>query len=86
MDAYTEILLARESIADSLEANREVESILSRYDYSEPEFREAFAEKMQNPEHFMRTLDSVRKLVQNELDSLELIEMKKQMEEKQNAR
>ncbi|MCX8055349.1 MAG: hypothetical protein N3A67_06755, partial [Ignavibacteria bacterium] len=60
LNAYREILLVRETIADSTEANKKVAQILKKYDYDEPTFRKDFFELVKNSDNFRALLDSLR--------------------------
>mgnify|MGYP000955115527 CR=1 FL=1 len=60
LNAYKEILLARETITDSTEANKKVAQILKKYDYDEPTFRKDFFELVKNSDNFRALLDSLR--------------------------
>jgi len=60
LNAYKEILIARETIADSTEANKKVAEILKKYDYDESKFRRDFFELAKNSDDFRTLLDSLR--------------------------
>lgn len=76
LNAYSEVLIARESISEKSKADSAVAAILSTYNYSEPEFRKEFEVRIKEPQKFMKTLDSIRNLIQIQLDSTELERMK----------
>lgn len=61
VQAYTEILIAREQFAnDSAQANKRVHGALSQYGFSEGVFRSRFNELSRNPEKLRQLLDSAR--------------------------
>lgn len=63
LKAYKEILITRETIMDSLEANQKVQEILKKYDYDEITFRSDFFELANNSEKFRIMLDSLRQSI-----------------------
>lgn len=61
MQAYTEILIARERYAhDSAQANAKVRDILANHRFSESSFRVYFQELAQKPERLRQMLDTAR--------------------------
>lgn len=60
LNAYKEILIARETISDTTLANKKVAEILRKYDYDEPQFRRDFFEFAKNSDNFRSLLDSLR--------------------------
>lgn len=61
LKVYREILIARETIADSLEANKEVQDILEKYEYTLDRFAEEAMELQRNSGDFLKIVDSLRK-------------------------
>ncbi len=61
--AYKEILITRETLLDTLEANRKVLEILTKYGYDEITFRNDFFELAKNSEQFRVMLDSLRQSI-----------------------
>lgn len=63
IDTYREILIARETIADSALANIKVDSIISVNGYTSISFREVFFELAKDRKSFGNLIDSVRKSI-----------------------
>jgi len=63
LNTYREILIAREQIADSIEANQRIGEILKKNGYDEPRFRQTFFEFAKDKKRFTEMLDSLRKSV-----------------------
>ncbi len=61
INAYREILLARESIADSVAANKEVQMILTKYDYTMETFAKEYQDLMSGDSQIYGIIDSLRK-------------------------
>jgi len=70
--AYAEILVVRQTVADSIQANAQVEQILRRYGYhNEAEFRNQFLEfARRDPVLLRRIFDSASTQAELLLDSL----------------
>ncbi len=67
---YKEILLIRETISDTVEANRKVLEALSNNNYTEEQFRKKYFEYAENPQEFILLLDSLRERVNKELTEI----------------
>lgn len=61
LEAYREILIARETIADSLEANEEVQRILEKYKYTMKSFADDAMKLTKGDGEFLNIIDSLRK-------------------------
>ncbi len=61
LEAYREILVARETIADSLEANQEVQRILEKYKYTTKSFADDAMKLISEDGEFYQIIDSLRK-------------------------
>lgn len=69
--AYKEILKIREAYPDTTVANAKVDAILKNYGYNLNSFTKEYYELAQNRENFITVLDSLRAIVQKEVDSLQ---------------
>ena len=69
--AYKEILLVRETVTDSSEANSEVMKVMAKYGYDSQTFQKAYFEYAKKPEEFIIMLDSIRSSVQDEISKIE---------------
>lgn len=70
LDTYREILIARETIADSVEANKRVMEIMDEHGYTQAEFQEEFFEIASDNEEMVRTIDSLRNYLKSKADSI----------------
>ncbi|OYT14728.1 MAG: hypothetical protein B7C24_16755 [Bacteroidetes bacterium 4572_77] len=68
--AYKEILIARETEADSLKANDLVKDILQEHGYSEEDFRIDYFALSQDRKAFIRLLGEIRKEAALKSDSI----------------
>ena len=71
INTYREILIARETIADSILANKKVDSIINHYDYTQDSFRDAFFEIMKDNKNFSALIDSLRSSILKEKKEIE---------------
>lgn len=60
LDAYTDVLVVRMTEADSVRAHQHVIEALARHGYTEPEFRQEFFERAQQPDKLRALVDSAR--------------------------
>jgi hypothetical protein len=60
LQTYKDILIARESTADSALANQKVDSILNAKGLSEAKFRQIMIDLSQDKDDFFKMIDSVR--------------------------
>jgi hypothetical protein len=73
-NTYKEVLITRETITDSLKANKAVNKVLKKNGYTEIQFRNEIFELARSEKDFLKTIDSLRNFVKFEqkriLDSL----------------
>lgn len=71
MDTYKEILLVRESISDSSEANSKVREIIQQHGYKMEEFKDEFYNLAKKSPQFAFVVDSLRKTFKQEINKLQ---------------
>jgi hypothetical protein len=81
IQAYTEILIARSRYKDTSKANKEVNKIFEKFDYTEEEFRDQYFLLAKNRDHFLIIIDSARSRAKDELVKLQATDLKKQEKE-----
>ncbi len=82
INAYLEILIAREKFDDSLAADKEVMKVYDKYGFTEASFREKYFEFADKPDEFIKIVDSVRTLAKRKVEEINKTnEDKKEIEE-----
>lgn len=82
VNAYLDILIAREKFNDSTSANKEVMKVYDRYGFTETSFRDKYFEFAENPNEFIQIVDSIRELAKRKVKEIEGINKdKKEIEE-----
>lgn len=71
MDTYKEILLVRESVADSSEANSKVREIIEQHGYKMEEFKDEFYNLAKKSPQFAFVVDSLRKTFKQEINKIQ---------------
>jgi len=71
MQTYKEILLIRESYADTTIANQKVKETIKQHGYSLEDFQKEFFELSKNDKEFVKVLDSMRKSFKIEIDAIQ---------------
>jgi hypothetical protein len=84
IQAYTEILVVRSRYSDSTKANKEVEKVFEKHDYTEEEFREKYFTLAKNRDQFLSMIDSARSRAKEELIKIQAEELEKQKKEKES--
>lgn len=59
-DTYREILIARESIQDSVAANKKVQEIIQKHGYDDFTFKQEFFDIAKDNDKFLKLIDSLR--------------------------
>lgn len=71
IETYKEVLVVREMYPmDTSKANKKVDSIFQANDYTESEFRKDYFNYAKNSKTFVKMIDSLRKSIKFEYDSL----------------
>ena len=71
IETYKEVLVIREMYPmDTAKANKKVDSVFEANDYTEPEFRKDYFKYAKNSKEFVNMIDSLRKSIRFEYDSL----------------
>ena len=72
IQTYKEVLVVREMYPmDTTKANKKVDSVFEANDYTESEFRKDYFKYARNSKKFVNMIDSLRKSIRFEYDSLE---------------
>ncbi len=66
IETYRQILIARETIPDSVQANTAVSKIIQKNGYTESSFKEEFFNLAKDKKSFGNLIDSVRKSILND--------------------
>lgn len=70
INAYTDVLFVRMTVADSSVAQRKVKATLSQYGYTEAEFRREFFTRAKQPGTLRILLDSARRRAEQRLSEM----------------
>lgn len=71
VNAYKDIILVRATVADSAKANRDVEKIYKKYNYTKESFKRAYFIYAANQKEFLEMLDSARIRKEREIRDLQ---------------
>lgn len=63
MKTYKEILVVRETVTDSVEANQKVGKVIEQNGYTQLTFRDKFFDLAKDKQRFTKMIDSVRKTI-----------------------
>lgn len=85
MKTYKEILITREAIQDSIEANNAVRKIIERNGYTLEEFKNEFFILAKDNKEFSLILDSLRKSFKLDINKLQDSIRKSQLEAKADS-
>jgi len=69
-NVYKQILIARNSQTDSLEANKAVMEVLKKNGYTQNKFRDEFFQMAMKEKSFMRMIDSLRNYMKEEQEKI----------------
>gem|GEM_PF-1097064 len=66
-EAYKEILITRVKYTDTVQANRQVKQILSKYGYNDNSFKAEYFRFAKDHDEFLSIMDTARKRAQRDL-------------------